>query len=44
MPRRYSTSVRRQIIARLRSGEPVAPFRSTPGFVRRPCSGGNTKP
>ncbi len=24
MPRRYSTSVRRQIIARLRSGEPVA--------------------
>lgn len=24
MPRRYSSSVRRQIVARLRSGEPVA--------------------
>jgi hypothetical protein len=29
----YPASVRRQIVARLRSGEPVAAVRSIPGFV-----------
>lgn len=34
MPRQYSSSVRRQIVARLRSGEPVASVAADTGICQ----------
>ena len=43
MPRMYSSSVRRQIVARLRSGEAVAAWRPRRASVRPLCFGGSAK-
>jgi putative transposase len=44
MPRMYPASVRRQIVARLREGEPVGAVAVDTGICEATCSGGSTRP